>query len=387
MIPIWKIKREIKSLRDQLDALIELLVSPIRQKLSDPRLVALTKIQDGYFALGGKVAILLIFQPNGIPASVVVTCQYLSQKGYAVLLVSNCVLTDHDQNILAPFVWRFVQRINYGYDFGGYRDGIRLLWHWSVTPDNLLILNDSIWFPLGANSTMVEEMENSPAQFLGAIRHVESESLDDTNAGFFLSYLFLIKKSLFISSVFTNFWKNYVATSSKYLTVRRGERGFSKAMFTAGVINEGIYSRERFVSALQAVSPDRLRLILKYGAYTDDKFISASGELLNKYEPTEVWKRQAILHIDTVSRKRNFHSSFCFGSISILGIPFLKKNKGELQVRMRQQYVQAVMAGDLPRPCNLVAGHNLVSEASGSIDIEFSGKVLSEISSTLSENT
>jgi hypothetical protein len=28
----------------------------------------------------------------------------------------------------------------------------------------------------------------------------------------------------------------------------------------------------------------------------------------------------------------------------------LKKNRGELQIRMRRQYVRAVEAGDLPRP-------------------------------------
>ena len=72
--------------------------------------------------------------------------------------------------------------------------------------------------------------------------------------------------------------------------------------------------------------------------------------LLQDDATSEAWRAQAIDHIRTVVNKRNFHSSFCFASIRLLGIPLLKKNKGELQVRMRRQYLRAVSAGDLPAP-------------------------------------
>jgi len=81
-----------------------------------------------------------------------------------------------------------------------------------------------------------------------------------------------------------------------------------------------------------------------------------------------------------VASKRNFHSSFCYGTIKILGIPFLKKNKGELQVRTREQYLLAVKAGDLPSPYSLAQSEKLGGEVSDLEWIEASEKMLCEIS-------
>jgi len=113
MPPVWKIKREVKTLRDQLGALVELCLAPLRQRLSDPKIHELTRVQSGDKALGPKVALFLIYQPNGLSSSVITTCRHLALKGYSVLLISNSALENHDLQVLASFVWRFVQRVNY----------------------------------------------------------------------------------------------------------------------------------------------------------------------------------------------------------------------------------------------------------------------------------
>ncbi len=214
----------------------------------------------------------------------------------------------------------------------------------------MIILNDSVWFPLHQNETMLASMEASSAGFLGALRHVDLPETDTEHAGIFLSYFFLIKRSVLTSEVFVNYWNNYVSTSNKYLTVRRGERGFSRTLFKAGVPSEGMYSRDRFMAAVEQQSAAFLRQTLVYGAYTDPALEQARDVLLQTDEMSEAWRLQVIDHIRVVVNKRNFHSSFCFASIRLLGIPLLKKNKGELQVRMRRQYLRAVSAGDLLAP-------------------------------------
>lgn len=350
MIPAWKIRRELETLRQQLQAIPERLIGPARQRRLDSRFPEGYRITDGAVPLGAKVAIFLTYQPRGMSASAVATCRHLSERGYAVLLVANAPLTAADEHALGRWVWRFVERPNFGYDFGGYRDGIRLLWHWSVSPDILIVLNDSVWFPIDQNETMLASMEASSAGFLGALRHVDLPEKDAEHAGIFLSYFFLIKRSVLASDVFVNYWNNYVSTSNKYLTVRRGERGFSRTLFAAGVPSEGLYSRDRFMSAVEQQSAAFLRQTLVYGAYTDPDLEQARDALLQADETSGAWRTQAIDHIRVVVNKRNFHSSFCFASIRLLGLPLLKKNKGELQVRMRRQYLRAVSAGDLPAP-------------------------------------
>ena len=350
MIPAWKIRRELETARQQLQAIPERLIGPSRQRRLDSQFPKGFRVVNGAAELGSKVAIFLVYQPRGMSASAVATCRHLSERGYSVVLVANSPVSLADEQALGRWVWRFVERPNFGYDFGGYRDGIRLLWHWAVSPDSLIILNDSVWFPLDRNETMLASMEASSAGFLGALRHVDLPETDTEHAGIFLSYFFLIKRAVLTSDVFVNYWNSYVSTSNKYLTVRRGERGFSRTLFAAGVPSEGLYSRDRFMAKVAQQSAAFLRQTLVYGAYTDPGLEQARDALLQTFTTSESWRLQAIDHIRTVVNKRNFHSSFCFASIRLLGIPLLKKNKGELQVRMRRQYLRAVSAGDLPAP-------------------------------------
>lgn len=350
MIPLWKIRRELETARQQLQAIPERLIGPARQRRLDSQFPNGFRVFNGAASPSPKVAIFLVYQPRGMSASVVASCRHLSERGYSVVLVANSPVSLPDEQMLSRWVWRFVERPNFGYDFGGYRDGIRLLWHWSVSPACLIVLNDSVWFPLHQNETMLTSMEASSAGFLGALRHVDVPETDTEHAGIFLSYFFLIKRSVLTSDVFLNYWNNYVSTSNKYLTVRRGERGFSRTMFAAGVPSEGLYSRDRFLEAVGHQPAAFLRQTLVYGAYTDPALEQARDALLRADATSERWHVQAIDHIRAVVNKRNFHSSFCFASILLLGVPLLKKNKGELQVRMRRQYLRAVEAGDLPAP-------------------------------------
>ncbi|MBD3892471.1 rhamnan synthesis F family protein [Hydrogenophaga sp.] len=350
MIPIWKIKRELETLRQQVDAIVERLLGPGRQRRQDRRFPGNIEVHAGLAQLTSKVAIVLVYQPHGLSESIFVTCRHLQGHGYSVLLVANSALTDADLNRLQQLVWRVAVRENFGYDFGGYRDGIRLLRHWAIVPDMLVMLNDSIWFPIFSAETMLVRMEQSFAEFIGALRHVNAPAQDAEHAGIFLSYFFLFKRSLLTLPVFVDYWDRYVATSNKYLTVRRGERGFSSALFGAGVRSSGMYSRDLFLQALTSQSNAFLMKTLHYGAYTDDDLQQQRDQLLCQQVADQTWREQVLQHIRVTVNKRNFHSSFCYASIALLGIPLLKKNRGELQSRMRRQYVRAVRAGDLPRP-------------------------------------
>ena len=58
----------------------------------------------------------------------------------------------------------------------------------------------------------------------------------------------------------------------------------------------------------------------------------------------------ALAHLQAAVERRNPVSTLCYAGIRWMGVPYLKKNAGELQVRMRRQYLRAVQAGDLPDP-------------------------------------
>jgi hypothetical protein len=354
MPPVWKIKRELSRVVEQLHGIYEIATHPIRQlwidKKSDKAMRFTQGVQYQSNISPEKIVIYLIYQPNGITNSVETTCKHFLTKGYAVLLIANHPISENDKSKLSPFVWRFVTRKNHGYDFGGYKDGIRLLWRWEITPSQLVIVNDSIWFPLYPNCDLIERMEHSNAQFVGAKRHTLANIPDAEFEGFFESYFFLIKKLVWQSNTFIEYWKNYISTSNKYLTVRRGERGFSSTIFRSKIASEGIYSRDRFMEIMSQQEAEILRKTLYYGAYTEEEFETQSQQLIKDFKNDGAWREAALQLIRDVTNRRNFVSSFCYPCVGILKIYLMKKNRGQLQLRMRRKYVLAVHNGDLSMP-------------------------------------
>lgn len=350
MIPAWKLRREWESLKQQLQALPERWIGPARQRRLDARFPADCRVRDGAVPLGEKVAILLLYQPRGMAASALATVEHLTGRGYAVLAVVNHPVSPADAERLLPRVWRCVERPNFGYDFGGYRDAIRLLQRWRVEPAHTLLLNDSVWFPLDPAEGLIGAFEASPAWFGGAFRFVDPPGHDAEHAGIFLSYCFHFRAPLWRHDAFVAFWRDYVCSSNKVLTVKRGERGFSRALFAAGVPSEGVWSRDRLLEALRPLPDAEWRRVLDYAAYTDEPLARERDALLAEPPDAPAWRDRAWAHLQAAAARRNPLSTFVYASVRWAGVPFLKKNAGELQVRMRRQYLRAVAAGDLPSP-------------------------------------
>ncbi|MDP2080450.1 MAG: rhamnan synthesis F family protein [Pseudotabrizicola sp.] len=307
-----------------------------------------------------KIAIYLIFQPKGLCISTLETCRILARQGYSVLIVSNGQLAENDIALLRDQVWAVLIRPNYGYDFGGYRDGILHLFDVRADPAKLLVMNDSIWFPTGPEDTLLPRMEASGIDVTGTVVHRSHRS--KTRQGFgsrvIESYFFLFDRHAVRSECFRSFWQRYRLSSNKYNAVYRGERKITEEMRKGGLTADGLFGREDFMTALEQQDSEFLRKTLFYAAYTDDVFRAEGEALLSEPVDAQNWRANVIDHIRRVTLKRNFHGAFVFASMTLLDMPFLKKGTGTflkrtygtLYTRMRERYLAAVMAGDLPRP-------------------------------------
>jgi hypothetical protein len=359
VIPAWKLRREIGRLRQHFWALSGLAYEPILKLRHDRWRRALPQPEDGGVPLGPKVAVFLLYQPRGIARSVLITLRHLVDNGYTPLIISNAPLSAVDRDTLHPLVWRMIERPNFGYDFGGYRDGILLLDQWGVRPERLLVLNDSIWLPLAPGSTLITRMETASGDVIGTILHPDKERrrvVKSVRRGFVESYLYAIDGAAMQSPVFKSYWQRYRVSSNKFNAVRLGERGFSKAMRKGGLRVVGLFSADTLVEALDRADDDTLSLTLKYGVYTEDD-LAAQGAALRARTPDETWRREVLAHVRRTTTRRRFNASFPYPSLSLLGMDFMKRSTGptgagaqSLHVQMRMRYLDAVAAGDLPPP-------------------------------------
>lgn len=87
MVYGWRLKRVANKMLDRVLQLYGLIGGPLKRWRYSRTRSETVRVTDGARALTDKVAIFLIYQPKGVPASVFVTCNHLSDCGYAVLLV------------------------------------------------------------------------------------------------------------------------------------------------------------------------------------------------------------------------------------------------------------------------------------------------------------
>ena len=224
---LWKIRREFERLGGQLlepYRQIRDLVLRIRYRLYHDRLV---QTFQGKAPWAERVAVLLIYQPRTLPESVVNTCKHLLRQGYSCVLVSNGPLAQDDINRLLPVVSQLIVRPNFGYDFGGYQEGVMWLRQQNQKVKHLLLLNDSVWFPVFSDSHFLQQMEAANADVVGALSAERGRSQRHQRKLFYASFMLLFSEKAWLSSKFENFWKDYRQTSSKSRTIRKGERRLS----------------------------------------------------------------------------------------------------------------------------------------------------------------
>lgn len=342
MVSGWKVRRELERLWQQTKGIGNQLTDPVAQRRLDSLVEDGLPLLQGAMPRADKIALLLIFQPSGIQQSTLRTCRWLAQAGYAPLVVSNAPIAEDDRAPLAEVVWRAVERPNFGYDFGGYRDGLTCLAQWGVAPEELLILNDSIWLPVLPEPDILARLALEPAEIAGTILRERGEER------FLESYLYRLRRPALEHPAFSTFWKDLQLTSNKYHVIRRGERGFSAAMRAAGLRVAGVYDTSALVERIADQDTDFLERTLHYGAYIDPQLAAERDRLLSWRRPG--WQAAALDHVNRVLKKRMAYSSFPYAMVHLTGYPLLKKSSEPISRAWRIAHMKATEAGDLPPP-------------------------------------
>ncbi len=180
--------------------------------------------------------------------------------GIRFLPSQNCPIAQEARPIIVKLTWKVFERPNFGRCFGGYRDGVKLLFRLSVSPERLVIVNDSIIYPLYEKDKTLETLENLECDISGIMmrKRGQTENLE--------SYFLSISKNAFNHKGFKKFWDNYRPTSDKQKTIKRGERGFSIAMSQCGLSIKSLYKRETFETCLKQLTDAELFQTIKYQA-------------------------------------------------------------------------------------------------------------------------
>lgn len=364
MIPRWKLKRELVRLRDQVAGLPQAVASlparlsePQRRRAHDAAFPQNLNLTEGRIVLGTRLAIVVLFQPRGVALSTIETCQGLVAGGYTPLVISNAVLSIADKALLSETCWRVVERPNFGYDFGAYRDGIRMIREEGINPDRLALINDSFWCLF--TPELLGHLENLDADLAGLLQ--DEKVQHDTKGGtptqkFHVeSYCLFISAKLWNAQAFRDFWDNYLMTDFKPRTIKNGEIGFSRKMEAAGFSLKALTNRSFFLTAMSELDADGLEQSLLYAAYDDPFFRAEGAVLLQSPHRGAAWRTEVLDHIRRWVNRRRFNAAFPLASTRIFGVTIMKKSNEAIFAAARDAYLRAYDEGMLePRSSAIV---------------------------------
>lgn len=344
MTPGWKVKREILRFRQQIAWYWELTQARRRTRQHDRDRPRLVHRHEGAQPPGRRVAALLIFQPGAMPASILEECDLLTGLGYSVLVVSNGPLQAQARSDLLPHVWRLLERPNLGYDFGGYREAVMHLWDEGVEPDELLILNDSVWVMAEVFPAFLDRLRATGAAVTGSVLRSKKRKT------WIESYFFRFDKTALSHPAFRAFWQNYRLVDSKFGVIRQGERDFTVALSSAGLSVAALGDNAEFLARMVEAPDEDLRLALAYGAPVTGGLAEDRARLLAP-TPEPHWRTRALAHMGvTLDGGNVWNSQFPIAAVRLLDNPFVKKGREPVHVGCRSQVLRAVEDGLISRP-------------------------------------
>lgn len=360
MIPGWKLKRELGRMFWQIVGIPRLVLSLPGRLREVPRRVQHDadfprnlRIEEGVLPAGPRIAVFVLFQPAGIAPSVGMTCDWLIAAGFVPLIVSNAPLSATDRAALAGRCWRVVERPNFGYDFGAYRDGLRLIREDAPGAERVILMNDSVWCPVDDDGWLAR-MEALGADLSGLLQDEkvahDRKGGTPTDQRHIESYFLMIGPGLLHAPAFRAFWDSYQQTDFKPHTIKRGELGFSRLMQAAGFTVQALTRRSIFLERLQTATAEELHETLSYASYDDAALQRENAALLAAFAPDDGWKTRAFDHIRRCANRRRFNSCFPLANGRVFGTMFLKKSGEKIFVDMRNAYLRAVADGLLPPP-------------------------------------
>jgi hypothetical protein len=273
--PAWKVRRELERIRVKAVLFTSRWFhDPIRKPIYDLTARWRLRVTAGRLSLTDRVAVFVIYQPKGLPGSILLTLEHLRQNGYSVLVVSNGPLRPEDLPALTTNAALVMERPNVGYDFGAYRDGIRHLWSLKHDLSRLVLMNDSTWFPLRRDDDSLARMEALGADLAGHIFKTESE--EKRGNDHVESHLLMISRDFLQSRDFRRFWSRYRMSDKRPTTIAVGEKAFSQLAIRSGRRVRTLMGREWLMSVLHGLDDASLEQVLRH---TIDSFSRRETDL------------------------------------------------------------------------------------------------------------
>lgn len=336
-----KLKREIARVFRQIAGLPAMageyaMATPLHDRTLRPRQVRTS----GNVPQADKVAIYVVFPRHGVQATHLESLRYIASRGYSPVTVSNLPLDEANRASLAQLSTVLIERANFGYDFGAYREGILAVEEQLPRLRRLVLLNDSCWFPLPGSRDWLSLAEGSDLDYAGAASNygidppdVDSfESLewsyDTARRSFhYCSFAISLSRALIADPAFMRFWRGFRLSNAKSRTVRRGEIGLTQWAIRHGYRHGSVFEIDGIDQEIAQLGKSALRrhveqIIIPEYPLLRDRIAANLGDDPRRGVPRKTLEK---LFLTAVARQGMAYTIPAYLH-ETAGYPFLKKS-------------------------------------------------------------
>ena len=154
----------------------------------------------------------------------------------------------------------YVERFNFGRDFGSFKWGFNHLFDqkWAKTCPRLMMINDSVFFSAERVPAFLEDMMSSPIEALGATENYEINH----HLG---SFCIAIGGNVLRHAKFQKYWRSFRLSDVRPVVIKRGEMGLSKVLkkcVSSSDQFQALYDSIRYAALLETLSEEQLEYIV-----------------------------------------------------------------------------------------------------------------------------
>lgn len=198
------------------------------------------------------LVVFAIYEKNKLRADIKNALVELNRLGYSIFLVNSRKLSQQSRSELAKYVSVYMERPNYGRDFGSYKDAI--LWTYKNLTQHipllkrLLMLNDSVFYSRNNLQSFFSDLIETQSPVFGAT--INYQKIPHIG-----SFCVSVNSEVIQNKKFRKYWEKYRKTDLRAHTIKYGELALSRLL---GKISSGdpplevLFSGHEITRRLQA---------------------------------------------------------------------------------------------------------------------------------------
>jgi hypothetical protein len=173
-----------------------------------------------------RYVLFVVYAKQSVPVFIETVLKAIGRSHLNLVISTNARITEEQRDVLLDKCNLLIERVDLGRDFGGYRDGIRILQRRCNNIERLILLNDSLFYFENGLDALIGGLDGEH-DVIGMTEVFEHHY----HMG---SYAISVSRAVLQNPRFQRYWKRYRPIPTRRWSIHKGEVGLTRMLMKAG---------------------------------------------------------------------------------------------------------------------------------------------------------